>query len=242
MRSDNFLKPVASIEMHLEDLVKKFGIKAIVFDLDGTLTNTLDEHIEAFKRVFQKHGFDVDKSQIEKEMGRRPADVTRALIFNNKSNSELNTSDNNMLHQMAKEKVAVFKSLIPEHPPLMPGLPDLILKANKLGLKLAVCSSTPLENVRLILERIQLLKYFDVLVTAEDVSIGKPHPESFLKAVEKLRVNKSEVFVIGDSVYDIESANNAGLKIIAVATGKHSIQELKGAGAEIVVENLSRII
>lgn len=225
--------------MKLEDIVAEKSITGIVFDLDGTLTHTLNEHVEAFYRVFKNNGYIIDKKKIENEMGRRPTDITRDLIFQGLPDGELDPSTVKKLYRMAGEKIKTFKSLIPQNPPLMPGLPDIIARAKGLGLKIAVCSSTPLENVQVILERIHLLKYFDKLVTAEDVVIGKPHPEAFLKAVEKLTMPAESVIVIGDSIHDVASAKKAGLKIIAIATGKHSLTELKESGADFVFDNLS---
>ncbi|MFX0098063.1 MAG: HAD family hydrolase [Candidatus Hodarchaeota archaeon] len=228
--------------MKLEDILEESSIKGIIFDLDGTLTHTLNEHVEAFYQVFTRNGFNVDRKKIENEMGRRPTDITRDLIFNGVPDSKLNEDATKQLYRMAEEKVKTFNSLIPENPPLMPGLPGIIIRAKELGMKIAVCSSTPLENVKVILERIHLLEYFDQLVTAEDVIIGKPHPEAFLKAVEKLALPFDAVIVIGDSIHDVASAKEGGLKIIAIATGKHSTNDLKESGADFVFKNLSMML
>jgi beta-phosphoglucomutase len=228
--------------MKLDDILEGSSIKGIIFDLDGTLTHTLNEHVEAFYQVFKKNGFNVDRKKIENEMGRRPTDITRDLIFHGAPDSKLDEEGLQRLYRMAGEKVKTFNSLIPKDPPLMPGLPGIIIRAKELGLKIAVCSSTPLENVKVILERIHLLQYFDKLVTAEDVKIGKPHPEAFLKAVEKLALPGEFVIVIGDSIHDVASAKKGGLKIIAIATGKHSTNDLKESGADFVFKDMSLML
>lgn len=230
------------MKMNLNELIQKHGTKGLIFDLDGTLTHTLDQHVEAFYRAFLKHGRTVSRKLIQDEMGRRPTDITRDLIFDGQKDEDLSKEQTRELYEIAAEKVRQFKSLIPENPPLMPGLPDLIKKAKQRGLLIAVCSSTPLENVKILLDRIGLLDYFDALVTAEDVKIGKPHPEAFLKAVEKLSLEKDDCLVIGDSIHDVASVKNGGLKIIAVATGKHSIENLKAVNADHVVETLANLL
>ncbi len=222
----------------LESLVRKYKIQGLVFDLDGTLTHTLNEHVEAFHRVFSAHGFHVERAIIQAQMGRRPTDITRDLIFGGKPDGELDEESRQLLYRIADEKIQTFRSLIPAQPPVLPGLPAVLDRAKVLGLKLAVCSSTPLQNVKIILERIGLLRYFDALVTAEDVHIGKPDPEAFLKAVEKLNVQKANAIVIGDSVHDVAGATRGGLKVIAVATGKHDIAQLEAARPLAAIKSL----
>nr|MDO8115870.1 HAD family phosphatase [Candidatus Sigynarchaeota archaeon] len=226
----------------LARIVQENDIHGIIFDLDGTLTHTLNEHVEAFIRVFSSHGFHVDRATIENNMGRRPPDITRDLIFNGKPDDELDEKSRTLLYQMASEKIQTFRSLIPVKPPILPGLPSLLDQAKTLGLKLAVCSSTPLQNVTIILERIGLLQYFDALVTAEDVRVGKPDPEAFLKAAEKLGLQKSHVLVIGDSIHDVKGAMQGGLKIIAVATGKHDVSTLEATHPLATIHTLADLL
>jgi len=149
--------------MRLANLVAKRKIKGIIFDLDGTLTNTLEQHIDAFSIVFKNHGYNIPREKIQNQMGRRPTDITRTLIFKDKLDNELSQEEKATLQQIALEKETLFRSLIPVHPPMMPGLPDILIQAKELGLNLVVVSSTTLEGVSLILERLDLLKYFDAL-------------------------------------------------------------------------------
>lgn len=226
----------------LEKLIKRFHLKGIIFDLDGTLTNTLDQHIEAFHRVFTRNGYDVDREMIKANMGRRPFDIVRDLIFDGRPDEELSEEQIADLYRMAQEKIDEFSTLIPEHPPRMPGVPDVLVKAKKLGLKLVVVSSTTFKNVKTILDRIDVFKLLDGLVTGEDVKIGKPHPEAFLKGAEKLGFPKENLIVIGDSVHDIGSAKAGGLRIISVATGKHTVEELEAKHPEMVLPNMLSLL
>jgi len=226
----------------LDELVRRYKLGGIIFDFDGTLTDTLDEHVEAFHSVFKSHGYLVSRDVIRGQMGRRPADITRTLIFNDAPDHSLCTENCDLLYCMAGEKEATFKALIPEHPPILPGLPDILIQAKKLGLKLAVVSSTTREPVKLILERIGILDYFDAVVAAEDVINGKPHPEPFLKGLERIGVPKRNVFVIGDSIHDVGSARAGGMKVIAVATGKHSMDTLRESGPTMVIPTLEALM
>nr|MDO8109579.1 HAD family phosphatase [Candidatus Sigynarchaeota archaeon] len=222
----------------MEQVIARYTLKGIIFDLDGTLTNTLDQHVEAFDRVFKRNGYNVDRSKIQANMGRRPFDIVRDLIFDGKSDDALPKAQVEKLYRMAQEKIDMFTTLIPQHPPTMPGVPDVLARAKQLGLKLAVVSSTTYKNVKIILDRIDVYKYLDALVTGEDVKIGKPHPEAFLKGAEKLGFPKENLIVIGDSIHDIGSARQGGLRIIAVATGKHTVAELEAKHPDLVIPNL----
>lgn len=225
----------------LKGMIDEWGTRGIAFDLDGTLTHTLDQHIEAFQVVFERHGHEVDREEIASHMGRRPEDITRDIIFKGRDDADLSPGELESLWLMAREKAATFKSLIPEHPPLMPGLPAVLERCKALCLRLAVCSSTPRENVKIILSRIGLLEYFDVLVTAEDVRMGKPHPEAFMTAARELGLDPSEVVVVGDSVHDVESARAGKMRVLAVATGKHGIAALQASSPDVTVATLEEL-
>ncbi|HME51339.1 MAG TPA: HAD family phosphatase [Candidatus Lokiarchaeia archaeon] len=232
----------SAVGTKLEKLIAKYHLKGILFDLDGTLTNTLDQHVEAFHRVFTRNGFNVERCKIQANMGRRPFDIVRDLIFGGKTDGELSQEQVEQLYQLAQEKIDEFTGLIPEHPPRMPGIPDVLVKAKQLGLKLAVVSSTTYKNVKIILDRIGVFKYLDALVTGEEVQVGKPHPEAYVKGAEKLGLPKENLIIIGDSIHDIGSAKGGGLRILAVATGKHTIAELKSKKPEIVLPNLLSLL
>ncbi len=226
----------------LRSIIAKYHLKGIIFDLDGTLTNTLDQHVDAFHRVFTRNGIAVDRKLIQANMGRRPFDIVRDLAFDGKTDEQLPKEKVAKLYRLAEEKINEFTGLIPAHPPTMPGIPDVLAKAKVLGLKLAVVSSTTYKNVKIILDRIGVLPYLDALVCGDDVKIGKPHPEAFLKGVEKLGLQKENIIVIGDSVHDIGCAHQGGLRIIAVATGKHTVAELEAGKPEMVLRDLASLL
>jgi beta-phosphoglucomutase len=226
----------------LKAIVSKYELEGIIFDLDGTLTNTLDQHVEAFDRVFKRNGLTIDRNLIQANMGRRPFDIVRDLAFGAKADDQLSKAQVAELYRLAEEKINEFTGLIPAHPPTMPGVPDVLALAKQVGLKLAVVSSTTYKNVKIILDRIGVLPYLDALVCGDDVKIGKPHPEAFLKGAEKLGLPKDNLIVIGDSVHDIGCAHSGGLRIIAVATGKHAIAELEAGKPEMVIRDLATLL
>jgi beta-phosphoglucomutase len=236
IKNDSPFLPGESMSItKLEEIIAKYGLKGIIFDLDGTLTNTLDQHVEAFHRVFTRNGLDVDRKLIQANMGRRPFDIVRDLVFGGKADEQLSKEQVTELYRLAEEKINEFTGLIPARPPTMPGVPEVLARAKKLGMKLAVASSTTYKNVKIILDRIGVLQYLDALVCGDDVKFGKPHPEAFLKGAEKLGLSK-------ENVHDIGCAHQGGLRIIAVATGKHTVAELEAGKPEMVLRDLASLL
>ncbi|NMC03731.1 MAG: HAD family phosphatase [Candidatus Lokiarchaeota archaeon] len=226
----------------LQSIVSDYSLKGIIFDLDGTLTDTLDQHVEAFDRVFKRNGISIDRALIQANMGRRPFDIVRDLAFGGQADEQLSKQQVTDLYRLAQEKIDEFTGLIPAQPPRMPGVPGVLARAKELGLKVAVVSSTTYKNVKIILDRIGVLPYLDAFVCGDDVKMGKPHPEAFLKGAERLGLAKDNIIVIGDSVHDIGCAHGGGLRIIAVATGKHSIAELQAGNPELVIRDLAALL
>ncbi|NHJ39903.1 MAG: HAD family phosphatase [Asgard group archaeon] len=218
----------------IDNLIQKWNVKCIIFDLDGTLVNTLDYHIEAFKILFKEINRKIPYEEIEDNMGRTPKDTLLSLI------PELNFNKK-QLEILSKRKEEILTNLLSDIP-IFPGSKEILdyLKYQKIIICLA--SSTPYFNVSKMIENASFSSYFDVIITGEDITIGKPNPEVFLKAVEKAKIDKKHCLIIGDSPHDIEAAKTAGINIIAVATGKHSKEQIKETKPNLLVSSLTDLL
>jgi len=222
------------MEKLLLQLVKKWGIDCIIFDLDGTLVDTLEFHIKAFQQLFAEKGLKISYDKIAENMGRTPKDTLLSLLPNLvDAPKKLEMLTQEKEQKLSKLLTTVYK---------LPGAEEILklLKANHKTLCLA--SSTPSYNVKKILEATTLKVYFDAIVTGEDISVGKPNPEVFLVAAKKGRCSIDSCLVIGDSTHDIKAAKNAGMKVIAVASGKHSKVELEQEQPDFLVQTLKTLI
>jgi beta-phosphoglucomutase len=115
--------------------------------------------------------------------------------------------------------------------PFIPGIDQYIINTYKAGIKLAICTGSTKTELLPVLERFQhgnMTNYFDVIVTSEDVQYGKPSPEGYLLAIERLGVNPLHCKAFEDSSYGIEAAKKAGLSVIALNTS-HTNHELQNA-------------
>jgi len=195
----------------IDDCIKKWGIKYIIFDLDGTLVDTLDKHILAFVKLFQENNLSISEERISENMGRTPKDTLLTLI------PDLKTNENKLI-VLANRKEEILTTLL-ENIPLFSGAKEM---------KMLVSAG--------------INEYFNVIITGEDISVGKPNPEVFLKAADKGHFSENECMIIGDSPHDVHAAKNAMMKIIAVNTGTHSYEEIQESKADLIVETLRDLL
>jgi len=218
----------------IEALVATWGVKCVVFDLDGTLVDTLDMQVEAFMRVAKEAGVEASRNNVEQNMGRTPKDVLRIIVPGIKGSK---------LTYYAQRKEDILTELIEEgdvHP--LPGAVELLGRLKQSNLPIVLASSTTLGNVGKILQAAGLARYIDGMVTAEDIVMGKPDPEVFIKAAAKGGSDPGHSLVIGDSVHDIAGAIGAGCLTIAVASGKHTPEQLSGLKPNLIVSNLTMLL
>jgi HAD superfamily hydrolase (TIGR01549 family) len=220
--------------MQLETLIKKWQTKCIIFDLDGTLVDTLDKHIEAFKILFKELAINIKEESIAENMGRTPKDTLLTLL------PELKNNRSQLIHY-AEKKEEILTDLLNEIE-CFKGALELLTKTKELGIIIALASSTPKYNVEKMLHSAGLFDFFNVIITGEDITVGKPNPEVFLKAASKAQCSTDSCFVIGDSPHDIEAAKNAKMKIIVVKTGIHSEDLLKEKEPDLLIDSLADLL
>jgi len=218
----------------IEVLIDAWGVKCVILDLDGTLVDTLNLHVEAFLRVAKEVGIEVSRDHVEQNMGRTPKDILRTIVPG---------IEGPRLILYAQRKEDILMGLIEDedtHP--LPGTVELLGRLKQSGLPMVLASSTTLRNVRKILQVAGLACYIDRMVTAEDIVMGKPDPEIFIKAVAKGGSDPGHSLVIGDSVHDIAGAIGAGCLTIAVASGKHTPEQLSGLKPNLTVSSLTMLL
>lgn len=202
-------------------------LRALIFDVDGVLVQSMERHHEAYRRVFADLRVDVKRDDVFLNEGRRSREVIETIA----KARGLRLSDE-QLQAMSKRKQEVFLSF--GQLPLYPGAPEIIARAKDAGLKLAAVTGTLRANVDNNLG--VLTKRFDVIVTADDVNHGKPDPEPYLRALQKLGVSPKEALVIENAPLGIRSAKAAGLKVVAIAS---TLPRETLAAADVIVPKLA---
>ncbi len=199
--------------------------RALLFDLDGTLAETDSLHLPTWVDALAPHGVRVDETFYRENIsGRTNYEIIRELLPDLPEEAGRDLGDT---------KEASFRERAGELEPL-PGLVDFLDDARRLGLKTALVTNAPGENVAAILPALKLQDFFDATVLSEDVEAVKPDPAPYRAALEKLGVAPEEALAFEDSISGIASSVGAGIPTVGIASTQDP-ERLRRAGVFVVV-------
>lgn len=187
--------------------------KALVFDLDGVLTDTAELHYLAWKRLAEELGLYFDREQNEALKGVSRIGSFEIILANN---NKLDAYDMSEKETLANRKNEYYKDLVETltEKDILPGIKQLLIDARAKGLKTAVASVS--RNAPRVLERIGLTEYFDVVADSAKVKNSKPDPEIFLTCAEQLGVDPRDCIGLEDSQAGIEGILSAGMYAVGI--------------------------
>ena len=204
-------------------------LKAILFDLDGTLANTDPLHFKIWQEILQTYNQKIDhpfyKTYIS---GRQNPEIIKDLI------PQLSITQG---EELAEYKEARFREIALELQPLA-GLMEMLTWIETEGLKKVVVTNAPRENARFMLEVLKLTERFEFVVLGEDMIAGKPDPAPYQYALEQLKIQPTEAIVFEDSPSGIRSAVAAGIYTFGVAS-THEPSVLKAIGASQIINDFN---
>jgi HAD superfamily hydrolase (TIGR01509 family) len=200
-------------------------LKAVLFDLDGVLVDSETISTIASDKVLNEVGIFLSEEERKEVFGRRTIDNYRRHI----ERRDLNLNPD----ELVEKKNKVFKNLIKGQLKPLPGVTKLIDNLKEAGVFLAVVSSSPLERVEASLEETNLLWEFPIILSGDCCRKGKPHPEPFLLAAEKLGTDPSDCVVVEDAEAGVNAAKAAGMKCLAVDSPNTHGQDLSQADAHV---------
>jgi beta-phosphoglucomutase len=204
-------------------------LKAILFDLDGTLANTDPLHYETWRQVLRDYGLEIDRPFYDTRIsGRLNPLIIEDLL------PQLSVLEG---QQLADYKEARFRDIALSLTPIE-GLLDLLAWIDTQGLKKAVVTNAPRENVNFMLEVLKLIDSFDAVVLAEEATAGKPDPAVYQLVLNQFGISAQEAIAFEDSPSGIQSAVGAGIYTIGVAS-THDPKVLSEAGAAMVIPNFT---
>lgn len=207
-------------------------IKALIFDMDGVIIDSEPIQTQVTMDVMEEIGLTPTESEIYEFVGVRNVEMWNTL----KKRYDIEESIEQLLEKQKYYKKERFFNIKLEP---IDGVPDLLRAAERKGLKIALATSSPKYLAEYVLESVNLATFFDVLVTADDVSKGKPDPEIYLKAAEALGVLPEECLVIEDACFGIMAAKSAGMKCIGFKNPNSGNQDT--SIADYVVSSLREI-
>lgn len=183
-------------------------IQAVCFDLDGLMFNTEDVFYSSAEVLLGRRGMTMSRGAMDAMLGRRPLESFRA--FCDYTGLKEEPAD------LLEESRLIFHELLDIHLQPMPGLFDLLNLIETRNLPKAVATSSPQNYVENIFGRFELMPRFPIQLTAESVTHGKPHPEIYLKAAERMGVKPENMLVLEDSQTGTRAAAAAGAFIVSV--------------------------
>ncbi|MCR4368492.1 MAG: HAD family phosphatase [archaeon] len=181
------------------------SLKAVIFDMDGVIVDTMRLHFEASSKIFSEQGLNVDVNELKKLDTMRSSEAF-SRFFASKSREEI--------EEMLAKKYAYLKKKTAGIS-AFPGFHELVFRL-KGKCSLGLVSSSRMDFIRHILEQVGETGSFSAIVGADEVSRGKPDPEGYLKAAKMLGAKPSECVVIEDSIFGVKSAKAAGMKCVAL--------------------------
>lgn len=203
----------------------------ILLDWDGNLAKTLDIWLEAFRVPLVKRGFDKSDEEIGASFGA----FTTFM-------QELKVEDPESVYEEAD---AIARKLLP-NVELYPDAIEVLESLHGNGNKLALITTSPRINVMHLLEKYDLIKYFDAIITHDEVEHHKPHPEPLEKALSALGGTKELAVMIGDSDKDLGAANNFGIDSILFFPDEHrkfyDVEKLKQLHPTYVIDDFREVL
>ena len=203
--------------------------RAVIFDVDGVLVDSWDAHFRSWRDVLREHGLDMSEDEFGRTFGRTSREIIRSFWGDEVDDATARAIDD--------RKEALYRDLVREAFPVMDGAVALIDALRAAGFVLGVGSSAPPENVVLSLEGLERREAFGAIVTGRDVTRGKPDPQVFQLAAERLGVAPGQCAVIEDAPAGVRAAAAAGMANVALL-GTAPRETLLEAGACLTVESL----
>jgi HAD superfamily hydrolase (TIGR01509 family) len=207
---------------------------ALIFDLDGTLVDTVYAHVFAWQRALNQCGLEIDGWRIHRRIGMSGGLFTRAVA--RELGRELTDQE---AEDVQTRHGQLFRELLPERRPL-PGAVDLLagLRAREVTHGIATSGRRPEINASL-----EALRVPDGTVVVErgDVARAKPEPDLFVECARRLHTDRADCYVVGDAVWDLLAARRAGMLSIGLLTGGYGSDELERAGAYRVYRDAAEL-
>ena len=197
---------------------------ALIFDLDGTLVDTVYAHVFAWQRAFAEQGLPIDGWRIHRRVGMSGGLFARAAA--REVGREFTAEEVETLQHRHGE---LFRELLPERRPL-PGAIELLADLRRFGVAHGIATSGRRPEIDKSLEALGVGEDM-VVVERGDVERAKPEPDLFLACAERLGLAPAQCYVVGDAVWDLLAARRAGMLSVGLLSGGYGEDELTASGA-----------
>ncbi len=203
--------------------------RGLIFDMDGVVVNNDRYHCFSWIEFAERHGKKVGFDEVKSWFGNTNKTILENLFDNKLSMEQIKT--------MGNEKEEIYRKMYAPDIKPVEGLGAFLASIDD-TFHIGLATSAPPENVAFVLKETGLNSYFDSVTDASDITIGKPDPEIFMKAAEKLGIKPDQCLVFEDSFHGIEAGRRAGMLVVGVAT-THSKEGLNNT--DYVIRDFTEI-
>ena len=201
-------------------------IKGIIFDMDGTIVDSLPYHYEAWKIFFNENKVENFSEKLNEYKGGGTLDLMRTVYGNQYSKKELK--------KMSEDKEKIFRKIYKGEIKQILGFKKFLDELKSKDIMVGLASNAIRKNVSMIINELEIYDYFDSIICGDEVINGKPNPEMFNETIDRFNINKDECLIFEDSLEGVLAAKNSGVKVIGI-TSSSSNKVLKDAGCVMSV-------
>lgn len=203
---------------------------AIFFDIDGTLVDSNELHVDVWDRVFREAGFPIDRDALRSQVGKGGDNYVPSLLPQLAKDRQ---------EALAERHGELFKAEYFDRVQPFPGAVDVLRRAHELGIKVVLASSAGGDELDHYVELLGARPMLAETVSKDDVERSKPEPDIFSAALAKIDLPADRVLVVGDTPYDVEAAQRCGIASAAVLSGGFSEWRLRLAGARHIYPDIA---
>lgn len=213
-----------------------FSPRLVMFDLDGTLVDSVADIALSLNRGLADVGLEaVSVDQVKTWVGRGASRLVYCVLEHQRQSANLHD-------ELLARFMARYQESVCEVSTVYPGGRELLLACKAAGIKLACVTNKPYAPAKALLEALDLLEPFDLLLGGDSLPHKKPHPLPLQHCLQHFGLKAGEALMIGDSRNDVEAANAAGVKVVAVPWGYNHGEPIEAAQPDWLVDSLSELL
>jgi len=209
------------------------AIEAVLFDIDGTLVDSNEQHVNAWAFAFREEGHPQERDDIRAQIGKGGDLLVPELLPD---------GDETIRERISKRHGDHFKDAYLDNVRAFEGAAELIERVHASGRKVVLASSAKRDELEHYVDLLDVKPFIAASTSIDDVEKSKPEPDIFGAALQKVGVQPLNALVVGDTIYDVDAALRAGIAVVGVTSGPFDERQLKEAGAIAVFPNVASIL
>ncbi len=206
--------------------------KGIIFDMDGTIVDSLPYHYKAWKIFFKENKVENFSEKLKDYKGGGTLDLLTTVLGNNYSKKELKS--------MVDDKEIIFRDIYRNNVIPIEGFIQMLESIKSQKILVGLASNAIRKNVKMILKELKIYNEFESIICGDEVDKGKPNPEMFNKTAKRFKLDKKDCLIFEDSIEGLQGAVNSGIDAVGVSSSS-SDKILKSAGAKGTIKNYVNI-